>query len=177
LTTPDQQVLERARTYDAQALAEIYDRHAGPIYGYLFRVIGDAAHAEDLAGEVFLRLLQALRTSRAPRDNLEGWLYRVAHNLAMDLFRRQKKGPAVPLAEELLAQDSQPSDLVEDGQIKQQLRTGMRRLTPDQHQVILLRFAEGFPAAEVARLMGKSEGAVKVLQHRAVNRLRKLLEG
>ena len=177
MTTPDQQVLERARTYDAQALAEIYDRHAGPIYGYLFRVIGDAAHAEDLAGEVFLRLLQALRTSRAPRDNLEGWLYRVAHNLAMDLFRRQKKGPAVPLAEELVAQDSQPSDLVEDGQIKQQLRTGMRRLTPDQQQVILLRFAEGFPAAEVARLMGKSEGAVKVLQHRAVNRLRKLLEG
>ena len=176
MTTPDQQVLERARTYDAQALAEIYDRHAGPIYGYLFRVIGDAAHAEDLAGEVFLRLLQALRTSRAPRDNLEGWLYRVAHNLAMDLFRRQKKRPAVPLAEELVAQEGQPSDLVEDGQTKQRLRERIHRLSSDQQQVVLLRFAEELPVAEVARLMGKSEGAVKILQHRALSRLRKLLQ-
>jgi len=176
LTTPDQQVLERARTYDAQALGEIYDRYAGPIYGYLYRVIGDATHAEDLAGEVFLRLLQALRTSRAPRDNLEGWLYRVAHNLAMDLFRRQKKGPVVPLVEELVAQDGQPSDLVEDRQVKQQLRARIRRLSSDQQRVILFRFAEELPLAEVARLMGKSEGAVKILQHRALSRLRKLLQ-
>jgi len=177
LTTPDQQVLERARTYDAQALAEIYDRYAGPIYGYLYRVIGNATHAEDLTGEVFLRLLQAIRTSRAPRDNLEGWLYRVAHNLAMDLFRRQKKESGVPLAEELAADDGRPLDIVEDGQVRQRLQAGIQRLTPDQQQVILLRFAEGLPAAEVARLIGKSEGAVKILQHRAVNRLRKLLEG
>ncbi len=176
MTTPDQQVLERARTYDAQALAEIYDRYAGPIYGYLYRIIGDATHAEDLAGEVFLRLLQALRTSRAPRDNLEGWLYRVAHNLAMDWFRRQKKGPPVPLADELVAQDGQPSDLVEDEQAKQQLRARIRRLSSDQQRVILLRFAEELPLVEVARLMGKSEGAVKILQHRALNRLRKLLQ-
>ena len=176
MTTPDQQVLERARTYDAQALAEIYDRYAGPIYGYLYRVIGNATHAEDLTGEVFLRLLQAIRTSRAPRDNLEGWLYRVAHNLAMDLFRRQKKRPAVPLAEELVAQDARPSDLVEDRQAKQQLRARIQRLSSDQQRVVLLRFAQELPLAEVARLMDKSEGAIKILQHRALNRLRKLLQ-
>ena len=176
MTTPDEQVLERARTYDALALAEIYDRYAGPIYGYLYRVIGDATHAEDLAGEVFLRLLQALRTSRAPRDNLEGWLYRVAHNLAMDLFRRQKKRPEVPLAEELVAQDGRLSDLIEGEQVKQQLRARIRRLSSDQQQVVLLRFAEEMPLAEVARLMGKSKGAIKILQHRALSRLRKLLQ-
>ena len=177
MTTPDEQVLERARTYDAQALAEIYDRYAAPIYGYLYRVLGEASQAEDLTSEVFLKLLQALHTNRAPRDRLEGWLYRVAHNLAMDWFRRQKKGPGIPLVEDLVADDGQPSDIVEDGQFRRQLRAGIRRLTPDQQRVILLRFAEGFPAAVVARLMGKSEGAVKILQHRAVNRLRKLLEG
>jgi RNA polymerase sigma-70 factor (ECF subfamily) len=175
LTTPDQQVLERARTYDAQALAEIYDRHAAPIYGYLYRMLGDAAQAEDLTSEVFVKLLQALHTNRAPRDRLQGWLYRVAHNLAMDWFRRQKKASGVPLAEELVADDGQPSDLVEDKQIKQQLRAGIGRLTSDQQRVILLRFAEDLPLVDVARLMGKSEGAVKTLQHRAVSRLRKLL--
>jgi RNA polymerase sigma-70 factor (ECF subfamily) len=94
----------------------------------------------------------------------------------MDLFRHQKKGPAVPLVEELVAQDGQPSELVEDGQARQQLRARIRRLTSDQQRVILLRFAEELPLAEVARLMGKSEGAIKTLQHRAVSRLRKLLQ-
>jgi RNA polymerase sigma-70 factor, ECF subfamily len=177
LTTPDQQVLERARTYDGQALAEIYDRYAAPIYGYLYRMLGDAAQAEDLAGEVFLKLLHALKTGRAPRDRLEGWLYRVAHNLAMDWFRRQKKTPGIPLAEDLVADNGQPSDIVEDKQVKKRLRASIQRLTPDQQRVIQLRFAEEFPAVVVARLMGKSEGAVKILQHRAVSRLRKLLEG
>lgn len=173
---PDQQLLERARAYDAQALAEIYDCYAGPIYGYLYRVLGDPAHAEDLTGEVFLRLLQVLGTRRAPRDNLAGWLYRVAHNLAMDLFRQQKKTPAIPLFEELVAEDCSRLDALEDDHSRQQLRARLRHLTCDQQRVILLRFAEDRPLAEVAHLMGKSEGAIKTLQHRAVSRLRKLLQ-
>ena len=177
MTTPDQQVLERARTYDGQALAEIYDRYAAPIYGYLYRMLGDAAQAEDLTGEVFLKLLHALKTGRAPRDRLEGWLYRVAHNLAMDWFRRLLLTPGIPLAEDLVADNGQPSDIVEDRQVKKRLRASIQRLTPDQQRVIQLRFAEGFPAVVVAGLIGKSEGAVKILQHRAVSRLRKLLEG
>jgi RNA polymerase sigma-70 factor (ECF subfamily) len=176
LTTPDESLLDRARRLEAPALAEIYDRHAGPIYGYLYRLLGDPAQAEDLTGEVFLRLLHALHTGRAPRDRLEGWLYRVAHNLAMDLFRRQKKGPSVPLDEELAAEGNQPPDVVHDRQVTERLRASILRLTSDQQRVILLRFAEERPLAEVARLMGKSEGAIKTLQHRAVSRLRQLLE-
>ena len=175
MTTPDEQVLERARSYDAQALAEIYDRHSGPIYGYLYRLVGDAAQAEDLTGDVFLKLVQLLGTKQGPRDRIGGWLYSVAHNMAMDHFRRQKRAPAVPLDEELVAEGCHPSDAVQDKIAKQQLRAGIRRLTSDQQQVVLLRFAEERPLAEVARLMGKSEGAVKILQHRAVSRLRKLL--
>lgn len=168
-------LLQRASAGDAQALAEIYDRYAGPVYGYLYRVLGDAAQAEDLTSEVFVRFLQTLRTRRAPRDKLEGWLYRVAHNLAMDLFRRQKTGPVVDLDEHLAAEGRHLMEVVHDGQVKQRLRASIRRLTADQQQVILMRFAEDRPLAEVARLMGKSEGAVKTLQHRAVSRLRKLL--
>jgi RNA polymerase sigma-70 factor (ECF subfamily) len=177
LTLSDEQLLERARSYDAQALAEIYDRHAGPIYGYLYRLLGDAAQAEDLTSEAFLKLLEVLGTHREPRDRIDGWLYRVAHNLAMDQFRRQKKALAVPLVEELIAEGRALADVVQERQAKQQLRACIRRLTSDQQQVILLRFAEERPLAEVARLMGKSEGAVKTLQHRALSRLRKLLGG
>jgi RNA polymerase sigma-70 factor (ECF subfamily) len=175
LTTPDEQVLERARTYDAQALAEIYDRYAVPIYRYLFRLLGEAEQAEDLAGEVFLKLLQSLAANRGPRDRIDGWLFRVAHNLAMDQFRQHKKAPEVPLDVELAAGGGQPPEVVEQRLAGQQLRACLRHLTSEQQQVVLLRFAEERPLAEVARLMGKSEGAVKTQQHRAVSRLRKLL--
>lgn len=77
MTTPDRQLLERAREGEPEALAEIYDRYSLPIYRYLFRILGDAALAEDLTSDVFLRLLQVLNTLRAPRDRLEdgssGW--------------------------------------------------------------------------------------------------------
>jgi len=175
LTTPDGELLKKAREYDAQALAEIYDRYAESIYRYLYRYLGDAAHAEDLTSDVFLKLLQVLPTSRAPRDHLQGWLYRVAHNMAIDWFRRQGKAAVVSLEDDLVAGDELPSIALEKRQQREQLGRAIRRLTVDQQRVILLRFGEGFKLAETARLMGKSEGAVKILQHRAVRRLRKLL--
>jgi RNA polymerase sigma-70 factor (ECF subfamily) len=176
LTTSDDELLERARKYDAQALAEIYDRYAEAIYRYLYRTLGDAAHAEDLTGDVFLKLLQVLNTRRAPRERLQGWLYRVAHNLAMDWFRQRGKGATVSLEEPLTAGGDVPSTVVEQRQTRQQLRAAICQLTASQQQVIVLRFGEGLKVAEVGQVMGKSEGAIKILQHRAVDRLRKLLD-
>lgn len=175
MTTLDDQLLEQARDYDTQALAEIYDRYAEAIYRYLYRILGDAAQAEDLTSEVFLRLLQVLDTPRAPRDRLQGWLYRVAHNLAMDCFRQGAKASIFALDERLAAAGDTPPDIVEKRQTHQRLRQAIGQLTRDQQQVILLRFAEGLKIAEVGQLMDKSEGAVKILQHRAIKRLKKLL--
>jgi RNA polymerase sigma-70 factor (ECF subfamily) len=176
LTALDRELIERAREYDTQALAEIYDKYAEAIYRYLYRLLRDASEAEDLTSEVFLRLLQALGTSRAPRDRLQGWLYSVARNLAMDWFRREGARNALELNEELVANGDSPSAAVEERQIRQRLGVALARLTPAQQQVILLRFGEGLRIADVSRLMGKSEGAIRVLQHRAVKRLSKLLD-
>lgn len=180
-----EQLLERVRQLDSQALAEVYDRYAEPIYRYLFRYLGDAAQAEDLTGEVFLRLLQALGTRRAPRERIDAWLYRVAHNLAMDWFRQRRKHGNLSLherpdeleREELsgVRQEELPWQVLVKNQEEEQLRTALHRLTPEQQQVLLLRFGEGLKPAEVGALMGKSEGAIKVLQYRAVKRLKKLL--
>ena len=175
MTTPDSELLDRAREYDSQALAEIYDRYAELIYRYLYRYLGDPAQAEDLTSEVFLKLLQVLNTPRAPRDRLQGWLYRVAHNLAMDYFRKASKSSTLAIDERLVAEDDAPPAAVQKGQDRERLQAAIRQLTPDQQRVILLRFGEGFKISKVSRLMGKSEGAVKILQHRAIKRLRKLL--
>ena len=179
MATPDSRLLERARGHDAQALVEIYDCYAEAIYRYLYRYLGDASQAEDLTSEVFLKLLEVLNTPRAPRDNLPGWLYRVAHNQAIDWFRGQAKRAGrsdddggVP---ELAADGESPLAALGRLQSNQQLREAIRQLTSDQQRVILLRFGQGLKCAEVAKLMGKSEGAIKTMQHRGIRRLRKLM--
>jgi RNA polymerase sigma-70 factor (ECF subfamily) len=176
LATNDGELLARARKLDSQALAEIYDSYAEPIYRYLYRYVGDAHLAEDLTSEVFLKLLQALDTPRAPCDQLKGWLYRVAHNLAMDWFRQQAKGETLPLFEELVSDHESPAIQMEEYQDQHSLRQALRQLTPSQQQVILLRFGEGLKIKQVSQLMGKSEGSIKLIQFRAVKRLRKILE-
>jgi RNA polymerase sigma-70 factor (ECF subfamily) len=176
LTDSDRQLLERAREYEPRALADIYDAYAEGIYRYLYRFLGNAAQAEDLTSEVFVKLLQVLNTRRGPRNQLQGWLYRVAHNLAVDWYRRQARQAQMPLREDLVSSGPSPATQVETIQVRQELRTAISQLTPDQQRVVLLRFGEGYKIAKVAHLMDKSEGAVKVLQHRAIKRLRKLLD-
>ena len=175
MTTSDRELLQQIREYDALALATVYDRYAEPIYRYLYRYLGDTAQAEDLTSEVFLKLLSVLNTPRAPRDQIQGWLYRVAHNLAMDWFRQQAKDGGLVSNEALPEEDNSPLAELEKRQARGQLRAAIRELTVDQQRVLILRFGQGCRIAEVSDLMGKSEGAVKILQHRAIRRLRKLL--
>jgi RNA polymerase sigma-70 factor (ECF subfamily) len=176
LAIDESALLKRAREYDTQALAEIYDRYAELIYRYLYRYLGNAELAEDMTSEVFLRLLQVLGTAKAPRDQIGGWLYRVAHNLAMDWFRQQAKESSLSLDEELVAGDDSPSTRLEEDQRQQRLREAISQLTPSQQQVIVLRFAEGLKLGEIGQLLSKSEGSVKLIQYRAIRRLRKLLD-
>jgi RNA polymerase sigma-70 factor (ECF subfamily) len=175
--TDQNELLERAREYDAQALAEIYDRYAASIYRYAYRYVGNAELAEDLTSEVFLKLLEVLGTSRAPRKQLQGWLYRVARNQAIDWIRQQDKGGDFSLEEELTpAESTSPSTRLEEQELHQGLRAALSQLTPSQQEVLILRFGEGRKIREVSRLLGKSEGSVKLLQYRALNRLKTLLE-
>jgi RNA polymerase sigma-70 factor (ECF subfamily) len=176
LATKDEMLLEQARQYDSQALAEIYDLYAEPIYRYLYRFLGEAHTAEDLTSEVFLKLIRVLNTARAPRDQLQGWLYRVARNLAVDWYRKRGKQTTLSLREELIPTGESPLIRLEKDQDRQRLREALLELTQDQQQVLLLRFAQSLKIEEVAQLMGKSEGAIKLLQYRATRRLQKLLE-
>jgi RNA polymerase sigma-70 factor (ECF subfamily) len=133
--------------------------------------------AEDLTSEVFLKLLEVLGTSRAPRKQLQGWLYRVARNQAIDWIRQRDKGVDFSLEEELTpAEGPSPPTTLEEQELHQDLREALRQLTPGQQEVLVLRFGEGRKIREVGQLLGKSEGSVKLLQYRALNRLKTLLE-
>ena len=175
--TDEGSLLERAKAYDPQALAELYDRYAPKMYAYIYRRVGDAALAEDLAGELFLRVLRSIRGDQAWRDSFSAWLYRIAHNLVVDHYRRLPPEPIQPLAESLEQEGDDPVSVAQGVAEGERLRVAIRRLTPDQQQVLALRFGEGLTAAETGHIMNKSTGAVEALQHRATASLRRILGG
>lgn len=165
---------ERAVALDPTALAEIYDRYSGKIYSYVYHRVGDAGTAEDLVGDVFVRMLEAIRGDRAWSTSLQGWLYRIAHNLIVDQFRRGGGRENVELDEGWMATDN-PTYSFENLFASNQLQQSMRVLTEEQQQVVILKFVEGLSNLEVAEILDKTEGAIKALQHRALTALRRVV--
>jgi RNA polymerase sigma-70 factor (ECF subfamily) len=172
----DNSLLERAQDYDPSALGQIYDQYSGRIYNYIYYRLGNADLAEDLTGTVFLKMLEAIRSRRSWNTSFSGWLYRIAHNLVVDHYRRGRANHMVPLDERLLASDQDPSREAERRLETDRLRRAMTQLTEEQALVIALKFGEGYTNGEVAEMMGKTEGAIKSLQFRAVASLRRILE-
>lgn len=173
--TDERPLLDRAKAYDPEALAELYDRYAPKMYAYIYRRVGEAALAEDLTGELFVRVLRSIRNEQAWRKSFSAWLYRIAHNLVVDHFRRERGMSHEPADELLVALEGDPMRDTESALGLAQLRAAVARLTPDQQEVITLRFGEGMTAAQVAEVMNKTTGAVEALQHRALASLRRIL--
>lgn len=166
-------LLERARRLDERALSEIHSRYYGEIYRYALYRTGRSEVADDIAGEAFLRLLDALHAGRAPQTTLRGWLFGVASNLVADHFRRAPRESAA--LDEALAAPGATSAEAESNLQARAVRAALRRLTPEQQHALALRFGDGLSVEETAQAMGKSVGAVKVLQFRAVAALKRLL--
>ena len=171
----EQELLNGARQYDLPALGAIYDRYSPGIYRYAMRLLGDDCLAEDCVAETFSRFLKVLRLGHGPQDHLQAYLYRIAHNWITDSYRRQPP-PPLDLDDALHAGDHfHPEKQTEVRYMQKQVRLALRSLTPDQRQVIILRFLEGWENEEVAVALEKPVGAIKALQHRALNALRRLL--
>ena len=168
-------LLDRIRQYDQAALAQVYDQYYDRIYHYVFRFVGQEAAAEDLTANVFLRLLKAVRSGNEPHTNLLAWLYRVAHNLVVDSFRRSPAAEDLELTEWLEGYDPDLTHIVEQRLQMERVRRALLELTPAQQQVIVLKFLQGLDSVEVAAILDKSEGAIDALQHRALLALRQAL--
>jgi RNA polymerase sigma-70 factor, ECF subfamily len=173
----DETLINRARGFDEQALGQIYDAYFERLYRYAYRFVGDADSAQDIASETLRRLLEALRDGRAP-NHLGAWLYRVAYNLAMDQYRQRPVEGLVSLEPDLDQADEANTEADSEHRLAQdQVRQALGRLTPEQQNVVVLKFMEGYSNAEVGALMNKPEGAIKSLQHRALAALKRALTG
>ncbi len=168
-------LLQRARQFDKDALVEVYDRLSPAIYAYAMRLLGDNDLAEECVAETFSRFLLALQNGGGPQDYLRAYLYRIAHNWITDRYRRNR--PLAPLDPELrAAEDTEPHVAAAESLERQQVRAALALLTPDQRQVITLKYLEEMDTAEIAAALDKPPGAVKSLQHRALAALRRILE-
>ena len=174
-TRSEQDLLNSARAFDTQSLAEIYDCYSPGLYAYAMRLLGDACLAEDCVSETFSRFLKALHARQGPEMHLQAYLYRIAHNWITDHYRRV---PVFDLDEELRAGDEVGPEVQVDQRLQQErVRGALRLLTPDQRQVVILRFLEGWDNEEVATAVQKPSSAVRALQHRALASLRRWLLG
>ena len=170
-----EELLHKAKELDQAALAEIYDTYSTSLYGYALRLLGDPAIAEDCVAETFSRLLKALHAGKGPQKQLKAYLYRIAHNWIADVYRRSPKHCLSLEEGPELSHALRVEEQVDRRILAGQLRTALFQLTPDQRQVIMLVYIEGWRKAEVAAALGKPIGAVKSLQHRALKSLRKKL--
>ena len=172
----EDELLSRARRGHADALREIYASYYPPVYQFMRMRTDDMATAEDLAADVFLELVSALRQRKGPRHSLRGWLFRVARNVIHDHYRAHQQFTETLLDEWLPG----PSDDQPEAQFMQTMniettRQALRQLTTDQQEVLLLRFGQMLSLQETADVMDKPVNAVKQLQLRALNALRRVL--
>jgi RNA polymerase sigma-70 factor (ECF subfamily) len=144
-------------------LASLYDEYFDRIAHYIYVRIGDRNEAEDLAGDVFLKALESLKSYKERGIPMQAWLFRIAHNVSVDRLREKGRVTTVPMAEKSIEMEK--------------VNKAMQKLTPEQREVVRLRFFGGLSSKEVGAILRKSDGAVREMQRAAVEKLRRLLTG
>ncbi len=172
--TENEGLVKRAVGGDSEAFGELYSTYLDKIYRYVFYQVKDKAVAEDITEEVFIKAWKAIKSCKGKEQTFLPWLFRIAHNHIIDTFRKKK--------EELLVEMETVADVfdhrleVETKLEQQQLLKVIGRLTPNQRQVIILKFLEGLDNGQIGQVMHRSQGAIRVLQMRALATLRQTLK-
>jgi RNA polymerase sigma-70 factor, ECF subfamily len=169
-------LVERAQKGDREALEELYLMHFDRIYSYLQMTVGNRHDAEDLTNQTFVKMLESIQRFQWRKVPISAWLFRIAHNLAMDHFRAHRRWQ--PEEEPPEPEDSAELSAEEEALHsigRQSMLAMIEGLSEDQQQVLTLKFVFNFPNGDVATILGKTEGAVKSLQHRALASLQREL--
>jgi RNA polymerase sigma-70 factor (ECF subfamily) len=172
----EQKLIRAAQKGDESAVADLYNAYADKIYRYFFYRVDSREVAEDLASEVFLRFVEGLAAYQDRNVPLLAWLYQIAHARLVDHYRQK---PTLSTDEnyeslEFSIEDDMDSELMITYQ-QEKVQTALRNLKDDQRQVLVLRFIEGYNLQQTAEALGKTIGAIKVIQYRALQSLNRTL--
>jgi len=168
----------RAAQRDRAAFGALYRRYVDRVYGYCFYLLGDHHDAEDVTERTFVAALAAIDGFRDEGATFRAWLFRIAHNQLANALRSRQRQQATSL--EVVAEPrvhADPAGLFSIAEEARGLRRALEQLPEDRRQVVVLRFVDGLSAREIGAVLGRSEGAVRVLQHRALRQLAEMLAG
>jgi RNA polymerase sigma-70 factor (ECF subfamily) len=170
-------LVHRAQDGDAEAFGRLYDHYLPTVYRYVDHRVGDRATAEDVTSETFVRALRRIESLSFQGRDVAAWLVTIARNIVRDHVKSSRYRLEVPTADMRDADRATegPEDAVVQHLINQQLLECVRQLGREQQECIVLRFLHGLSVSETAQIMGRRDGAIKALQHRAVRRLAALL--
>lgn len=174
------ELVHRAQEYDERALTRLYTLFSDRVFRFIYYRIQDRPRAEDLANEVFIRMLENVAKFRPGGEDaalaLTGWIFTIARNIIIDDYRRQRSRSADPLPETDDAVIDERFD-IELHLTRADLQAALSKLTEEQQTVLLLRFEEGFTSAQIAKMMDKTEMAIKALQRRGLATMARILGG
>lgn len=174
MNSDDRKNISTIEEYEAR-LAGLYEEYYDRIARYVYVRIGDRAEAEDIAGEVFLKALKSPKSYREQGVPMQGWLFRIAHNLTVDYLRRMDKDRTVPIDSVVLPDDNNPADIAEKNIEFERVTRAMKQLTAEQREVVNLRLLAGLTSREVGAILKKSGGAVREMQRAALEKLRGIM--
>jgi len=168
------QLVRQASGGSFEAFGKIYHIYVEAIYRYVLYQVRDRMTAEDITEEVFLKALDAIKTCKGKEETFSSWLYRIAHNQVIDNYRQSKK-KNMTIAITKIDNVADPKQELGKRLERQELIRIITGLPRNQGQVIILKFIEGLDNREIGHIMGKSEGAIRILQMRALASLREIL--
>jgi RNA polymerase sigma-70 factor, ECF subfamily len=175
LQEDEERLVEQAVRRDGAAFTALYERYVDQVYRHVFYRVGNKADTEDITEEVFVRAWKAIDRFKIKGVPFYTWLLKIARNLVIDHYRKQKKHLPLEDVEYAVDGGDGPEAIVESSHERHRLREAIKKLKGERRKVILMRFIEGCSYAEIASELKKSEGAVRVIQCRALNDLRTLL--
>jgi len=170
-------LVTQAQSGDIEAMGQLFDKHYRAMFHYFYARVGQRQQAEDLAGELFTRMVHHLPSFQPTGVPFRAWLFRIAYNLTMDHFRvgNGKELTSLEQASTVVQPEQSPVRQVEQQMTRDTLRATLETLVPDQRQVIILRFLVGLSLQETADVMERSLPAVKAMQHRGLKTMRATL--
>jgi RNA polymerase sigma-70 factor, ECF subfamily len=170
----ERRLVDLAKSGDGEAFGQLYEAYFDRVYRFIFFRVTDDHIAEDLASQVFLKAWENLHRYH-PRGPFLAWLYAIARNTVIDNYRTRKQVVSLDEAAPIAAQDDKLDDRMQFQFEVQSLREAMQHLTSEQQEVIMLKFMADYDTAQIAKEMGKTEGAIRALQMRALQALARVM--
>jgi len=172
----EEELIKKAKKRDREAFGILYDQYSPAIYRFILLKTGNKASTEDMTHQVFLSAWQSIENYQSRGFPFSSWLYRIAHNTVIDYYRTEKKHFNLETIEEAAVSSNLEEKIDQELELNL-IKSAIKELSTEQQTVLIMKFVEDLTNKEIAAVLGKNEGAIKVAQHRSLKNIKKIING